>query len=84
MAASIGNHFENIKLLYLKRKYPISTQFPQKCVVFQIRLDIIHLNFCVPFPLNPKWHTSIIDKIYNQTNLKFLQKQQTSIKWVGT
>ena len=51
MAASIGSHFENITLQYLKIKSPIFVQFASICAIFQILLDKIHLYFCVPFPL---------------------------------
>ena len=39
MAASIGSHFEIIKLQYLKSKNPISMQFASNFSAFQILVD---------------------------------------------
>ena len=68
MAASIGSHFENIKLQYLK-KY--ESDFHAVCIKmcsFQMLLDKIHLYFFVPFPLTSPYfvllHTLFIFESY--------------------
>ena len=51
MAASIGSHFENIKLQYLKN---YESNFHAVCIKmcsFSYTLGTIHLYLCVPFPL---------------------------------
>ena len=52
MTASIGSHFENIKLQSLQKYESDFHNFASKCAVFQILLSTIQLYFCVPFPLN--------------------------------
>ena len=78
MAASIGSHFENVKFSNIcKSKNQISMQFTSNCAVFQILLDKLPLNFCVPFPLI--WFsTTMLVNICEKLNLMLLQSNYTS------
>ena len=51
MEASIGSHFDNIKLQYLQKYESIFIKFASKRAALHKLLDTIQLYFCVPFPL---------------------------------
>ena len=72
MVASIGSHFENIKLQYLK-KY--ETDFHAVCIKmcsFPTLLDKIYIYFCVPFPLSRAITVRLLSKSQDRFSLVYM------------